>query len=422
MRHVSLVCSLLMAFSASLFGLGCGAAKPDDAAKAQHRALSLGWMPVETEVLIHVKVAELWKAPLLQGLVHSTQAARIVEDLRKNTGLTPADIENATIGAADLAGIQSAVMGQFAGMSASSFSGNGIIVIRTRKPVSLDEILKASDEIKGATYKSKKYFETVSGDQFGGWIADSTTVVLAPVADLKAAMDRGETVTPRKELTFMDATSHVVMIVAPKDPKFLSKGMGTPAQGSPPEMVAMQKVLAESLPAYGIGINIRGGIDLRSSLMLGNSAGADTVKAGFESAIADGRKQFAAVKGFVAPDLAELGEMLLSNAKVETQNQVVTFSTNVPDSAQQKLEEVPPMLLGMFGLGGGPGPFGTGRGAEMTPASKTTASPKKSTGRKVTGRKPKSSGAGSTTGGGVEVPAEPAGGTTEKPDKTSDEK
>ncbi len=417
MRHVSLVCSLLMAFSASLFGLGCGGAKPDDAAKAQHRALSLGWMPAETEVLIHVKVAELWKAPLLKGLVDSARAAQIVEDLHKNTGLTPADIESATIGAADLAGIQSAVMGQFAGMSASRFSASGIIVIRTRKPVSLDEILKSSDEIKGATYKSKKYFETVSGDEFGGWIADSTTVVLAPVADLKAAMDRGETVTPRKELTFMDATSHVVMIVAPKDPKFLSKGMGAPAQGSPPEMVAMQKVLAESLPAYGIGINIRGGIDVRSSLMLGNSAGADTVKIGFDSAIADGKKQFAAYKGFVAPDLAELGEMLLGNAKVETQNQVVTFSTNVPDSAQQKLEEVPPMLAGMFGLGGGPGPFGTGRGAEMTPASKTTAAPKRTTGRKATGRKPKVSGVGSTTGGGVEVPSEPAGGTTEKPDE-----
>lgn len=34
-------------------------------------------------------------------------------------------------------------------------------------------------------------------------------------------------------------------------------------------------------------------------------------------------------------------------------------------------------------------------------------------GKKATGKKPKSSGAGSTTGGGVEVPA--AGGTTEKP-------
>ena len=46
----------------------------------------------------------------------------------------------------------------------------------------------------------------------------------------------------------------------------------------------------------------------------------------------------------------------------------------------------------------------------MTPA------PKKTTGRKVTGRKPRVSGVGSTTGGGVEVPSEPAGGTTEKPE------
>lgn len=40
---------------------------------------------------------------------------------------------------------------------------------------------------------------------------------------------------------------------------------------------------------------------------------------------------------------------------------------------------------------------------------------KKVTPKKVTARKPKSSGTGSTTGGGVEVPTDPAGGTTEKP-------
>ena len=40
---------------------------------------------------------------------------------------------------------------------------------------------------------------------------------------------------------------------------------------------------------------------------------------------------------------------------------------------------------------------------------------KKAISKKVTARKPKPAGAGSTTGGGVEVPTDPAGGTTEKP-------
>jgi hypothetical protein len=368
-------------------------------------------MPLETEVLVHVKVAELWKAPLLKGLVDSPQSAEMVEALQKNTGLTPADIESVTFGAKDLAGLQSMAMGQFAGMSASPLSTKMVVVIRTKKPVVLEEILKASDQIKQSEYKSKKYFESTNGEPFGGWIADSTTVVMAPVDGLKAAMDRGETVVPRKEWMFMDPASHVIVIAAPKDPKFLSKGIGEPPKGSPAEMVAMQKVLSESLPAYGVGINIRGGIDFQSSLMVGDAAGAGKVKVGFESALADGKKQFATFKGFVDPKLAELGEMLLNNAKVETQSQIVKFSTNVPDSAEEKLREVPPLLAGMIGLGGGLGPFGSGGAREVAPPA-----PRMTTGRKATGRKPKPAGFGSTTGGGVEVPSEPAGGTAEKPE------
>ena len=64
--------------------------------------------------------------------------------------------------------------------------------------------------------------------------------------------------------------------------------------------------------------------------------------------------------------------------------------------------------------------------ASKTDAPKTdgaTDDTKKATTKKVTARKPKPAGAGSTTGGGVEVPTDPVGGTTEKPkpdDKPAD--
>ena len=60
------------------------------------------------------------------------------------------------------------------------------------------------------------------------------------------------------------------------------------------------------------------------------------------------------------------------------------------------------------------------------PAPIVSESPKKDdakaeTGKKLTARKPKPAGVGSTTGGGVEVPAAPAGGATEKPAEATPE-
>ena len=53
------------------------------------------------------------------------------------------------------------------------------------------------------------------------------------------------------------------------------------------------------------------------------------------------------------PLLAELGEMLLANLKIEVQGQTVKISTGLPDSVQQKLVEDLPPLMAMMALAGG---------------------------------------------------------------------
>jgi hypothetical protein len=52
---------------------------------------------------------------------------------------------------------------------------------------------------------------------------------------------------------------------------------------------------------------------------------------------------------------------------------------------------------------------------KMTGPAPTMGDSEAVDGTKATGSAPKDSGAGSTTGGGIEVPADPAGGTTEEP-------
>ncbi len=78
-------------------------------------------------------------------------------------------------------------------------------------------------------------------------------------------------------------------------------------------------------------------------------------------------------------------------------------------------QPVPEISTGTAPIRTGPAPKLDDKSADASKADGAKDDTKKATSKKVTSRKPKSSGAGSTTGGGVEVPTDPAGGTTEKP-------
>ena len=50
-------------------------------------------MPVETELILHLKIADLWNAPLLKGLLTGPQAQEQVQKMQLATGLAPTDID-----------------------------------------------------------------------------------------------------------------------------------------------------------------------------------------------------------------------------------------------------------------------------------------------------------------------------------------
>ncbi len=322
---------------------------------ATERTLGLRWMPAETELVLHVKIADLWKAPLLKKLVDMPEVSAAVERWKTNLGLAPTDIESVSIGFADMQGIQTMAMSQMMGLPASN-APKVLAVVRTKKPMSLDEILKTAPGIQAAEHGSKKFLQPTSGiaDEGGGWLADSTTLILAPLVQLKATMDRGESTTPaRKELQFADASPHIFLLFAPKDLKSLTQGAPIPPMSTAPNVDAMGKALSESLTAFSLGITLRGGFDLQTSLLLKDADSAGKVKAGFDEGIVEGRKQFDVIKMTAPPLLAELGEMLLTNLKIEVQGQTVKVATGLPDSAQQKLvEDLPPVMM-MMALAGG---------------------------------------------------------------------
>lgn len=329
------------------------------------RILALRWMPADTELVMHVKVADLWKAPLLKSQVESPEAMEGVKKMQAMIGLAPDEIESVTFGMVDMQsaqGMQPMVMGAAMGMPVQPKLPKAMLVIRSRKSVTLEEILKLSAELKPAEHNMKKYFEwSGNGDSAAGWLADPTTLIVSSPDDLKVAMDRGETVKPRKELTFMDPAPQIILLVAPKDPKTFASGMSAPVPvpGAPASLANTQKALSDSLTAFGLGVSIKGGFDVQTALLSKDPDAAGKLKTGFDELIAEGRKQFEGSRPTLPPVVADLGAVLLGSLKAESQGTVTKVSVGVPDSAQSKLEELQGMLplLLMAGGMGGAGPM-----------------------------------------------------------------
>ncbi len=323
------------------------------------RLLALKWMPAETELILHLKVAEVWNAPLLKGLLSGPLVQEQVQKMQLATGLAPTDIDSVTIGVKDLQKAQQAgpMMALGGPPPTDSLS---LVVIRSKKPVDPAKLLSqlaALDPTKSkiADHGGKQYLEAVtspSAPAFGAWLADSSTLISGTTTELFAAMDRGETNTPRAGFRGIDATSHLVFAMCPINPQSLSQSSPPLPPGTSPAIAEMQKAIQESMTAFGLGIGVTGGVDLRTSIVSKDSAGSANIKVGLEAAVSEGKSMLTAKQSTTPPLLFELGEMLLNNVKVSDQNQVALVSTNIPDSAQQKLEQLPTVAMGMMLTGG----------------------------------------------------------------------
>ena len=326
------------------------------------RSLALKWLPQETELIVHLKVGDLWIAPLLQGFLGSPQTKPLIQQMQQFTGLAPTDIESITIGMRDLQGMQGQAMMLAMGGQAPK-NPQALIVVRSKKPVDPAALSSqiaqagAATGMKLADHSGKQYVEAPAakpGDKaMGAWFADTTTLIGGPTDELFAAMDRGETITPRNEFRAVDPSPHLLFVIAPKNPQSMSQSTPLPP-GTSPAAAEILKTIQESMSAVSFGVSVRGGADLQTSLVCKDTAGSSKLKTNLEALIAETKPAFAAKKATTPPLLFELGEMLLNNVQITEQNQVVKLASNVPDSAQQKLEQLPTVLMGAMMFGGNP--------------------------------------------------------------------
>ena len=339
------------------------------------KMLALRWMPADTELLIHAKVADIWQAPLLKSALDTPEVAAVIARFQQNTGLAPTEIESITLGVADLTGAllrsKSASGPQLPppesgppGFGPSGLVANPlaairpedqrfVVIVRTKKSVDFEAIAKTAPNGQMKDKNGRKYVEVPSQPSqmaSGGWSPDSNTLIFGTLTDLLATIDRGETVIPRKEFAGVDHTSHLVLasVVKETKPEDMPAGIEMPAA-----ITLMQESLKQySMQGVSLGLSIKGGFDLNVAVLSGSTDGSQKLKTDIEMQLTGLKSQFGVIKATAPPLLGDLGQMLIDNLKINEQSQMVRVSTSVPDSAQQQLEQLPPLLMVMAMTGG----------------------------------------------------------------------
>lgn len=343
------------------------------------KILALRWMPTETDVLIHAKVAEIWQAPLLKGPLSNPSVTQGLQEFEKQTGMAITDIESMSVGFVDVIQAvsktqQNSLFNLSTGMPSPPIPTmpvediHYVVVIKSRKPIDLKAISQTAPNASLLEKNGKTYFE-VPADlpkhaASGGWSPASDTLILATSKELLATMERGETVIPRKEFKDIDPAPQLVIAGLANAPT----NLGTPRPSDSQEVPSPFTAALKANEQYGVssgrlGLSVKGGFDLQIVAVSELTEGRQKIRTELETLVSQIRPVFEGYKLTAPPLIAELGDLLLSNLKIEEQNSTVKISTSIPDSAQQKLEQLPAVFMMMAmtgGFGGGAGGPGGG--------------------------------------------------------------
>jgi hypothetical protein len=329
--------------------------------------IDMAWLPPETDTVVHVRVADAWNTPFVKSVTTSPIAAGSM-NLKEMLGLDPQEIRSLTIGAvaavpgagkqpgpAAVLGVNPAGAG-FPGMAARG--GNALIVLRTAQSFDPKEMQNKLRATRTVTYKNRDLI-FVGGVAMAGracFLPDNHTVVMGEVADVKAAIDRGPKAPRREDLDFIDASPHLVIVVAPKDPAAFESS----APSSPIPLPAVSNLgtaLKGKVKGVCLGMTFGEDLDWTAAANCISPTAATEVSTELGKSLESAKGEFNKLRSVIPPQFAEvavLGDTILGSIVLQPRGGVMEARGKVPGSIKNAFDKLPALMMAGM-LGGGPG-------------------------------------------------------------------
>ncbi len=334
------------------------------------------WLPANSEFIVHVRPAEILGSPLVKGWLKSFQLEELVNGASAEFGLSPADVESVTLAVAELDKVQQqfqqAQMAMMMGgqPQLATLNTPAIGVVQLKKPVTYDVLTKFLGQVSNkdqppqlqkVQHAGKEFLEATDSKtsmKNGAYLVSESLLLLGDSANLKAAIDKGPNPTPVVNFGFIDWTDHVALAYAPQKPETLKQQFSAGSLGNPMAAMALAP-LAEGASGFSFGLTVKGGLEAEVAVGCVNPEKTDLIAKSLTDLSSMGQGQYGKSKSELPPWASALTDQLVANLKVSGTNRVVLMSTNIPDSAQEQLAQLPGMIMAQFAmsamLGGGLG-------------------------------------------------------------------
>lgn len=373
----------------STAGTGTTSAPPSTAVAStkpasQATTIDTSYLPAETEIVLHVRVSEIWNSPLIRQWHDEDALKAAVMEMQKATGLTPSDVESLTVGIVSATSL--AMSAATAGPQAlAGETENVMVVVRTRRPFGTSILNEMSELFEKADHDGKTFYRSLIADNGPPsiYLADGNTLVMGDEEPLKAAIDQGEDSTPRPEFGFVDPAKQLSIAFAPADPFALMEALPTEGLGSP-AMDALAAAVKDQVLGVGIGIGFTTNIDLEVALLCVDDAAATGVNTAFAQALTEWKGLWDLVKDAAPEPIVPIADSVIRAVKGSTRTETFAVSTRITQQSITKLaeaaQELGPALAmsllgGGFGPGGPGGPGSIGPGGPGSPARPTQPPP-----------------------------------------------
>jgi hypothetical protein len=229
-----------------------------------------------------------------------------------------------------------------------------ITVLRMIQPIDSKQLQEKLKSTRNDAYQGQTliYFGPPTAANQACFLSGSKVVVMGTEKDVKAAIDRGARGTRRADLDFIDATRHVLVVLAPKDPSaFDSNGPPNPMGGQ--ALANLQTAMKGKLKGFSLGLTCGENLDVSMALNCTTTDAAKEVSTEIDKALQDGKSKFNQLRSQMPPQFSELvvtGDGILNSLKVQTHGTVTQTTGQVPTSIKNLFDKLPGLMMaGMMG-------------------------------------------------------------------------
>lgn len=307
--------------------------------------INLDLLPAEADVFVVVRVAEIWKAPLVQNFANTDEAKQGVAMMAQLVGITPDKIDSITMASASTFS-HAMKLATPNGGSPTDLPDEWSAVARLNADFP-DQALQQLPNVTEKDHDGIPYLLVADpegeGDPIAVFIADARTVLAGSEQAVQDGIDQDQKPS-RPDLNFLDASSHVLVAFAPKDLTALRQ-MIPATQPTDPNQ-AMMMAVANEAKAVAIGLKVTDGVGIKVQLQLETPGRATSLVQFTQPLVTQGKGMLGLVGAGLPPEVSAVANAVLDSVKASSTDALFELELSIPASIKDLLQMLPDLLGG----------------------------------------------------------------------------